>query len=49
MEGMVTLMTYEEAVCILQKDFDEPELKELDPDDFGLKVAEAKMVVKRTH
>lgn len=47
-EGMVTQMSYEEALCILQKDFDDPELKELDP-DFWNQVFEAKRVIKRTH
>lgn len=37
-------MTYEEALCILEKDSDNPELKELDPNFWNL-VWEAKGII----
>jgi len=41
---VVISMTYEEALCILERDSDNPELKELDPDFWNL-VWEAKGII----
>ena len=40
-------MTYEEALCILEKDSDNPELKNLDP-DFLNQVWEAKRIINKS-
>lgn len=41
------VMTLQEAFKVLEQDADNPERKELEPEDFGLRVEEAKKVVRK--
>lgn len=42
-------MPLEYALWILQLDADDPERKEREPEEFGLLVAEALLVLRRSH